>query len=55
MSKTNEQPNFEVKMDRRLLSEQGGVRHLMVDVQAPVIELAGTDERPPFDLARWSI
>jgi hypothetical protein len=51
MSKTNEHPKFAVKMDRRLLTEHDGARHLLVDVKAPQIEPTGADERPPLDLA----
>ena len=49
--KTNDNPAFEARLDRRLLTERGGVRHLLVDVKAPEIERPAEGDRPPLDLA----
>jgi len=49
--KTNDKPEFEARLDRRLLTDRGGVRHLLVDVTAPEIAPPEGDDRPPLHLA----
>ena len=49
--KTNDHPVFRARTDRRLLTDRGGVRHILVDVTAPEITRPDDAERPPLDLA----
>lgn len=51
MTKHNHELHFTARLDRRLLSRRGGVRHLLVDVTAPDGERPADAERPPLDLA----
>ena len=41
---------FAVRLDRRLVSTQGGMRHLLVDIAAPRVEHPADEPRPPLNL-----
>lgn len=51
MTNNNHDLRFTARLDRRLLSRRGGVRHLLVDVTAPEAPRPADAERPPLDLA----
>jgi len=51
MTTNDHELHFTARLDRRLLSRRGGVRHLLVDVTAPEAPRPEGEERPPLDLA----
>ncbi|MFN2371193.1 MAG: VWA domain-containing protein [Candidatus Krumholzibacteriia bacterium] len=42
---------FTARLDRRLVSTRGGMRHVLVDIRAPQVERPDGEPRPPLNLS----